>query len=191
MYKSDYNLLFWGFFLVIFNFRIQDFDILPDVIGYPLIIQALQGLRRQHHEYGKGIAFARVLAVWSLINIVQVQTGIQAPRPASFVDYAFLLVGQIGVILQMFLVYWILRTMIELAKESGNLLLNSQAMFRWKFYFWLSVVLLLTGPFAINLPEPIFLVMAVPIMLQFIAMLLLMVLISKAKRELSDCEAEG
>lgn len=153
MYKPDYNRLFWGFLLVIFNFRIQGFDILPDVIGYILIIKALQGLAHQHEDYGKGISFAVMLAVLSLVNVYQAQTGIQSSKPVSFLDYALLLLGQIGLILELFLVYWILRAMTELANETSNFLLHDQAKLRWKLNLWLTVIMLLVLPFTLNLPE--------------------------------------
>lgn len=34
MNESGFNKLYWGFFFIMFNFRIQGFDIFPDIVGY-------------------------------------------------------------------------------------------------------------------------------------------------------------
>lgn len=186
MYKLAYARLFWGLVLIIFSFRIQGFDILPDVVGYLLIAIALLELSRQHGAYGKGIPYAWLMMILSLIGLFQTPTVLTTMKPMSSWDYAVLLLEQTGIVLRLFLFYWMTRAIGELALDARNYLLHSQAVFRWKLNLWLTVIILLGVPFAMNLPKEATLFLILPILLQFVAMLLLLALIYRAKRELVE-----
>lgn len=54
-----FSKLFWGFLIILLDFRIQGFDILPDIIGYLMIYSGLTQLiyLSEHFKYAKNTLF--------------------------------------------------------------------------------------------------------------------------------------
>jgi hypothetical protein len=71
---SGLRLAFWGLIFTAINIRIQGFDIMPDVIGYIMVIIGLGRIEKYEEKFSSAKKIAYVLTVLSLMNIVQVQT---------------------------------------------------------------------------------------------------------------------
>lgn len=61
--RSAINKLFWGFILIFFNITIGSFDLLPDFIGYILIVNGLGDLKKLNNDEETSQTFniARIL----------------------------------------------------------------------------------------------------------------------------------
>lgn len=68
------RLAFWGLIFTAINIRIQGFDIVPDVVGYIMVIIGLGRVEKYEEKFSSAKKPAYVLTVLSLINIVQLQT---------------------------------------------------------------------------------------------------------------------
>jgi len=71
---SGLKLAFWGLMFTVINIRIQGFDIVPDVVGYIMVISGLSKIRIYDDHFSSAQKPAYILAALALINIVQVQS---------------------------------------------------------------------------------------------------------------------
>lgn len=70
MNKNGFDKLFWGF-LFMLDFRIQGFDILPDVIGYIFFAVGFQILAVNSGHFKKAGSFNVILIVISIFQIYE------------------------------------------------------------------------------------------------------------------------
>jgi hypothetical protein len=74
--------LFWGFLFDLIDFRINRFDLMPDVIGFLLIMLGCNTLRRYNLRFSVSFAIAIPLMIFSLFDLVHVR-GVQLSIDAS------------------------------------------------------------------------------------------------------------
>ncbi len=165
MYSEKYNKLFWGLVITLFDFRIMGFNILPDLIGYIIIISALLSLQSHHKGYGKAKMFAIVLLVLSVTDIYQIDDNILNGFTVNTTTIIFMIISSITVILDILMVYFIINTILELALSSNFDELYETAQFRWKAYLIINSIFLLVSPFMINVPEDIVILIIIPLTL--------------------------
>lgn len=70
---SGLKLAFWGLMFTAINIKIQGFDIVPDVVGYIMVIIGLSKIRVYDDHFSSAQKPAYILAALALINIIQVQ----------------------------------------------------------------------------------------------------------------------
>jgi len=68
---SGLKLVFWGLILTAVNFRIHGFDLVPDLIGYILIIVGLGKVEYYDPNFGYARKLSYVLTALSLITVYQ------------------------------------------------------------------------------------------------------------------------
>ncbi|RXT01914.1 hypothetical protein [Ammoniphilus sp. CFH 90114] len=186
MYTTAYQRLFQGFLLILLDLRIQFFDILPDFVGYILVFRALGILASQHLNFSKAKPFALALIFLSLTNLLPFTQANLLEYSFSTQELGWLVIGQAIILTELFLLYWIIQGIYEVAKDRGNEELQEKAQFRWKFYFIATSVLLVYTPFALNLDPAWVQLMILFVVALFLAMLLILGLIRSAGRELKD-----
>lgn len=71
MYESSFNKLYWGFIFIMFSFRIQGFDILPDIIGYLLFASAISQLVSSSTYFSEASKYNIVMIILSAFSIYQ------------------------------------------------------------------------------------------------------------------------
>jgi hypothetical protein len=96
--KAGFNRIFWGLLFVVIDVRIDSIDVLPDFVGYILIVIGL-GLLVPHHKWFR---WARVIAMimicFSLTSLVEVKVDAkQAPRVRR--EWISLLTGDLSTLL--------------------------------------------------------------------------------------------
>ncbi|WMT38960.1 hypothetical protein RE628_15650 [Paenibacillus sp. D2_2] len=145
-YRIGYGLIF-----VIFDIRfLSDLDILPDFIGYLLIMSALVSLRRQAPGFRIGMWAAGVL---SLLSLPQILYPIRIHL--SEVDIGMITNGEYAVILIQGLLQLLMLTSIYIGAHYLLVMRGLHDMARsltarWVFYFICATYLLIVYPFAIN-----------------------------------------
>ncbi|MEL7654754.1 MAG: hypothetical protein AAGU75_02470 [Bacillota bacterium] len=65
------QLAFWGLLFTVINIRIQGFDIVPDIIGYIMIIIGLGRIEKYEEKFNSAKKISYVLAVMALVSIYQ------------------------------------------------------------------------------------------------------------------------
>ncbi len=66
---TKFGLVFWGLFLVIFDVSINQFDLLPDFIGYVLVAAGLGGLTSLSGQFATAQTYAWVLVPLALLAL--------------------------------------------------------------------------------------------------------------------------
>jgi len=135
--------LFWGFFFIYLNFNLNvnahSLNVLPDFVGYILLLQGMKQLEEESHFFRSGRPFAVGMAVYTAILWVGALLGVTAG-------------GWIGTILELialavsFYVSWLLiQGVLEMEKQQaadwGGAVLYS----RWKLLLAVQVISSLLG----------------------------------------------
>lgn len=153
MYESAYNKLFWGMMFIIFNIYLGAINILPNFIGYILIISALDTLVNQHEIYRKGKIPAAILIVITLKDIVNIENA--NLLNGEFINPWLLAIGTVERLLNLYLMYIICKGIYLLADERFIMELKHSAKDRFKAYLLISVISLFYTPFSLNLSRDI------------------------------------
>ncbi|MDP5275580.1 hypothetical protein [Chengkuizengella axinellae] len=167
-----FNRIFWGI-LFWFDFRINDFDILPDIVGYILIFSGLSLLLQQNSHFISAQKLSIPLIVLSIFDVITLNIG--------FLGY-FIFVG--FTILNLLLVFHLCKGIEVWARFNAQYQLADLAMNRWKIYFIVSVVgaALVTGALIIL---PLAFLLIIPLLIaNIIAIILLLTLMKNAQKEL-------
>ncbi|MCM0647759.1 hypothetical protein NBE98_05130 [Clostridium swellfunianum] len=186
MYYDSYNKLFWGMFLVVFNFNIGFFDILPNFVGYMLILSALINLEEQNPIFKRGKIPASILIVISLIELFK-------PKNVNLLEGQFgdasiwiMILSSASVLISLYMYYIICKGIFLVSESRGEEQLKENARDRYRFYFILNVIFIFYMPFSLNMPKDVAGFMFIPLILNIVAALLLMGLFRKSKELIKD-----
>lgn len=127
-----FNKLFWGF-LFFFDFRIQGFDILPDIVGYCIIYSALNGLALLNGHFKRAKKYVLPLIILSFSNIYQVQQQVTQFK-VNTIGIVLIVVSAITSIMHLLMAFHICMGISEMAQDINNNELQETAKRRWKHY---------------------------------------------------------
>lgn len=165
--------IFWGL-LFFFDIRINNFDILPDIIGFILIIVGLNKLKELNENFKKSYNIAIPLMIMSILYFIPI-------RPSGFT----ILISIVGLILRILLIYNICLGISELANMSENKLLSEKAMKRYNAYLIIQIIAIIAMIIALVAPI-LMLFMFIPLFIALLVIFIqLMGLMKQAEEELS------
>ena len=182
---NGFKKIFWGFIFVFVDIRIgfsstdaigYRFDILPDIIGFIMIISGLAMIESLHHRFSEAKKFAYPLAFLSIFSIIEIT------YPAGEIGPLFgffLVVGIIYIVLELLLIY---NLCMGIAGASQTLTLESLAQKRWSLYLFSRILLILSSLLLVFFIWPLVLFAA---LLALVANIFILILLSVAERELS------
>lgn len=174
-----FSKIYWGF-LFFFDFRIQGFDILPDIIGYWLIYLGLKELVSMSSHFAEAKKYSVVLGILSVFDLYQVQMPIQQFNIGPLTGL-IMLMGIIITIFDLLMVFHLCHGIAELAEGRGVIDLETIALNRWKYYLYLRVVTAVVGPIALIIP-PLVIFLFIPlIVISIIVFVLMMGLMKQAE----------
>lgn len=164
MYTDAFKKFYWGFFFTLLDFKIQGFDILPDIVGYILFYLGFKILldASQHFTHAKN--YDIVMIILSIFTIYEKPVQNQGININPF----GLVIGIISLIFSLFTVYHLFMGIKEMAEERDFDFIADDADRRWNQYLLLQLGVLLAF-FLIMVPGLAFLY----IILLFIASLVL------------------
>lgn len=186
MFTQTYNRIFWGFLLVLLDFRIGLVDILPDFIGYIMIGSALTKLVDQHFYFGKAKLPVFALTFLSLGDLIQTPSTNLLERSLSLDNLPLMLIGQITLLFQLYLVFVICKAIYLVAEVSGFTELMTGVKYRWYYYLLSSIAMLVLTPFLFNLPQQAVAILIPLVFIGFITMLLILGVIRQAAKLLGE-----
>jgi hypothetical protein len=153
MSNSGFNKLFWGFLFIMFNFRIQGFDILPDIVGYLFLASGFGDLLSNSSYFSTAAKFNVPMIVLSLFSIYQ--------SPAQGEGIHLGVLGILGIpvviasfILNLLVIYNLFMGTKDMAEQQEQHDLAQEAEKRWnqykllQFAFLFSFILIFIPPVA-------------------------------------------
>lgn len=149
--KRAYSQVAWGLAFEMLDFRFGSFDLLPDVIGYLLIMVGLSRLSSGTNDrmfsiarLAAGVQF--VLAVLQLFGL-QIGFSLTNYEPPSAGAVAL---TSVSIALDLLMLYGICGGIRIVAGQWGKTDLSESARSGWSFLFWVGSLILFLFPFQLN-----------------------------------------
>lgn len=141
MIQNGLNKLFLGFLFIMIGFRIQGFDIFPDIVGYILFAFGFSNLGSSSNYFIKAARYNIPMIVLSIFSIYQptVQGGGIQPEPLGLVG---ILLSIASFILNLLVVYNLFKGINELEYSQGNTELALESDRKWSQYLMLQLAVL-------------------------------------------------
>ena len=117
-------LVFIGFLLAHAHININEFDLLPNFLGFFLVFLGLRQLEHQANSFGKGKPWALGLAIFHLITLF----------PISLPVPAYGIIELLSLSASAYLIYLICIGVRELEQSRGQDLGSQKMLTIWKLY---------------------------------------------------------
>ena len=141
MNESGFNKLYWGFIFIMFGFRIQGFDILPDIVGYLFFASAFSDLASSSTYFKEASQYNIPMIIQSAFSIYQ--------RPAQGVGIHLGTFGIFSIaiaiamfVLNLLVVYNLFMGIKDMAKKQEQVALVNESDERWNQYKMLQIAFL-------------------------------------------------
>lgn len=135
MYSNGFRKFYWAFLFILLDFRVEGFDILPDIIGYMLIYSGLSAFEDENEYFEKAKKMALPILLISIFYIYA--------SPGSNLEIGLTtVIGIIGEILSLLLVYNLFMGIRQMGQKSRKDHIILEAESSWRFYLTLKVVTL-------------------------------------------------
>ncbi len=180
MYKNAFNNLYWGFFFTMLDFRINHFDILPDIIGYILFFIGLGTLALSSEYFRRAKILTIPMIVLSIPAIYERKIAINSVNLGSILGFN-LLIGIASLVISIILVYDIFQGIRKLSLQRGAQEISFEAEDRWVQFIWLQVAVI--GAFIVIFIPFINLIYVITI---FVAAIILTINILKLMKKCGD-----
>ena len=137
------NSLFKGMIFIFlsftFTFGNSKFDILPDFIGFFMIVKGLEELFNQSDNFVKIKPFAFGLGIYTLITFILDLLGI-----TSQLGYLTYIIGIIYTVLLIYVTYTIVLGIVDIEKNLNTSLNTEKLMSNWKLMIMFNVLTFIT-----------------------------------------------
>ncbi len=150
---SSINKVFWGLIIVLIDINIIIIDILPDIIGYLIVVSGLNQLLAYSSNFSKAKGLSICLALLSLVTIFQGPPIPMDEFSLSNMTLFVLAISTVHGILHLFMVYYTILGLIELAEKEGFMLFAKSANKGIYIYVIGSLISLAAVPFFMNVDE--------------------------------------
>ncbi|MDG0791800.1 hypothetical protein OMP38_13715 [Cohnella ginsengisoli] len=141
----------WGFGLTLFDFRINGFDLLPDVLGFILILIGLANMPDRQREFGIAMTAAAVMLA---LSIAELAGAMPATVTISQSDrsYSLSALSAIGLstLCMLALLYGICEGFARTAASIDRLELARSYRAAWQLSLAMGVIMLFVLPFGLN-----------------------------------------
>lgn len=150
---SSINKLFWGLLLVLLDVKINQLDILPDIIGYLIVVSGLNQLQPHSKYFLKAKILANILVFVSIAAIFQApDIPISEFVPSNY-SLLVLLFSTASGLLHIALIFFAVHGLMELAVHHNLLELSAISYNRLAIYLVFSFLALATIPFILTIGE--------------------------------------
>ena len=141
MSQNGLDKLYWGFLFIMIGFRIQGFDILPDIVGYLLFASGFSDLSSCSDFFNKAAKYNIPMIILSIFSIYQRPAqggGIQLGPLGAF----GILISIASFILNLLVVYNLFMGINEMEERQEQLELAQEATTKWNQYMLLQIATL-------------------------------------------------
>lgn len=150
---TAFRRLFTGLVIVLLDIRMNTFDILPDAIGFLLIVWALDKLAQHSGHFRKAKGMALVLVVCAIISLFQIfgsEISEITDITISQADMGSLVLSFVNGIAQLLMAYFIFEGIQEIVAPFNPTLASAAENRKW-FYVGFYYLFLLIFPWGLNL----------------------------------------
>lgn len=141
MNESGLNKLFWGFIFIMLSFRIQGFDILPDIVGYLFLASGFSDLISNSSYFSKAAKYNVPMIILSIFSIYQKPAqggGIQLGPLGIF----SIPIAIASFVLNLLVIYNLFMGIKDMAEKRGQFDLVEESDERWNQYKMLQIAVL-------------------------------------------------
>jgi hypothetical protein len=124
------SFIFWGLFLVILDLNINQFDLLPDFIGYILVAVGSRGLINSSNQFATSRICCWLLAALSIIDII-------------VKGQLLIVLGLFGLVINCIMMWFLLGGFSDIALKFNRSDLSGKALTRRIVYIALSCATML------------------------------------------------
>lgn len=142
MNKSGFDKLYWGFLFVMIDFKIQGFDILPDIVGYILFAIGFSILAERSTYFKKSATFNIPMIILSILSIYEQPSKGSGIQLGQF-GLLSIPIAIAGLVFSLLVVYNLFLGIKEMAETQGQMDIYSEADNRWRQFLMLQLVALL------------------------------------------------
>lgn len=150
MLYDGFRKIFWGFILVFLEIHIIAIDILPDPVGYYLILSGLNLLKSRYHLDVKANYVAILLVLVSIPTVFLQNNAMNQLGSASLITGWSIYMSVIG-ILNLVLAYFIFQVMISIATKREDDYLQRRTTNTFKAYMIIMLLITFFESFAMNM----------------------------------------
>ncbi|MCU6707293.1 aminoglycoside phosphotransferase family protein [Paenibacillus sp. J5C_2022] len=161
--RKGLRSLGYGGLLVLIDFRIGGFDLLPDTIGYLLMASGMFGLNHHHQQFRTVKWLALLLAATPVIHFL-ITVG-RNPSLSNALSVDELIVAQSIHIVHVVMVYLLFQGLATIAAGTGQSGLHAVVIGRRNGYVTVQAIILFVMPFLLNIDDSA----AIPLMVLSIA----------------------
>ena len=135
--------LFWGFLFIYLNFNLNlnqySLSILPNFVGYILLLQGMKQLEEESRFFRRACPFAVGMAVYEAILWIGAVFGVGADSVIGTV------LGWISMAVSLYVSWLLIQGVLEMEQQSERDLLGAQMYSRWKLLAGLQITGKLLG----------------------------------------------
>jgi hypothetical protein len=167
---SSFRRLGWGFVFTIVDFRIVFFDLMPDFIGYIMIVSALHKMSSIQSVFNKA-KWVAIAMIFLAIPQVLMKSNV-ALSDFSSIPLMLHLYPQALLALHVLLVFWIFNGLGAMAQQAHQTVLLDSVYIRKILYLVIYISQLIFYPFLLNLDDSWNILLIVLVVLSLIMELL-------------------
>ncbi|MGD8191428.1 hypothetical protein ACQCN2_15715 [Brevibacillus ginsengisoli] len=180
--------VFWGILLVFLDFRFNGFDVLPDLIGFILMLIGFSQLSTLNIRFNNAKIATIPLLFFSILELFHVQTDIPLSTTEPLSGVAVLL-SLCGTVLNLYVIFNLCKGIEELALQSGKMELADMANTRWRYYLWFTIAFTVLSLLVVGISLFLWFLFIPIVICGFIATILILILIRQADQTLRTYEA--
>lgn len=139
MYTDAFKKFYWGFFFTLLDFKIQGFDILPDIVGYILFYLGFKVLLNASLHFTHAKNYNIVMIILSVFTIYEKPVQNQGIN----INLWGLILGIFSLIFSLLTVYHLFKGIKEMAEQRDYDFIADDADKRWSQYMLLQLGVLL------------------------------------------------
>ncbi|QRG66048.1 hypothetical protein [Brevibacillus choshinensis] len=170
--------IFWGLLLVFVDIRLNQFDIIPDLIGYIIAYAGFSQLSSSHSHFANAKFATIPLLLFSILELFQFPASYQVSTTgAASMSGPIILVSLLSTVLSLYMIYHLCKGLGYVAREAGAPELAEKSENRWKYYLWLTLSMFAMPLFAV-IGSPVILFLIIPFVIMGLlvyAMLLMLI----------------
>lgn len=115
------RLFFWGYFLIILDFTVRGYDVLPDVLGYGLLLAGLMYFSKLSADFKLAIIPATASIALCLIDLYQVVAAhVSGINPIAFPLWFSAAYSAFGLLVDLTIISLMFRGFYKLAVDVGH-----------------------------------------------------------------------
>lgn len=150
MYRSAFDKFYWGFFFILIDFRLNGFDIIPDIIGFILFAIGFNMLVDSSQYFMKARNFNIPMILLSIFSIYEKPAQGNGIQLGQF-GLLGVLLGIVAMILCLVVVYNLFMGVKDLAGSKGQMDIYSEAQSNWRQFLFIQFAAIF-GFFLIFIP---------------------------------------